>query len=216
VNALLVASDAGPGPLPVLSRASTFTAAVRLLEGVQNARGKRLPIVRASLTEAKALANQLPSGGQITAMRASLYDAREERLAAGDAAVAIAHLLDMIGVDTDDGTSAYVSTVVDMLVGGDAASRLGLADDLRVSPIALAMAVKTVLRTATKRPAPAVLVQAIREADARLDRLDAELFELDCLRDEVDTIRDRWDPDAPALPLSGDGLDDSLDLDEVA
>jgi hypothetical protein len=214
MNALPVACEVGSGPLPVLARSSTVTTAASLLEGVAHLRGKRLTIARASLDEAKSLAEQMPSGQQIAAAQAALYDAREERLTAGDATLAIVNMLDLIGVDLDESAKAYVSTVVDMLVGGDAASRLGLSDDLLVSPVALALAIKDVLRTATKRPAPAVLVQAIRAADARLDQLDDELFKVACLRDDADAVLDQWYPDATALPPPADGLSD--DLDEVA
>ncbi|MFD2183328.1 hypothetical protein [Rhodoplanes azumiensis] len=178
---------------------------------VRHLAGRRLPIARASLAEARRLDAMLPDYRQLAAARGTVDDLRTATLTAEAATEALVGFLDHLGVEASDRTALWLDAVVGMLTGLDAGALLGMGESVATSPAALAIALNTLLRTETRRPPPAAILAACRDAEARLDKLDAELLKLDLLRDDVDSIRDQFDPDAPPLPPAEDGFDDTID-----
>lgn len=192
------------------SGGATVGTVASLVKAHRDLAGRRLPIARASVAEARRLDRVLPNYRAFADARAVLHDARTERVTPDAAARAVASFLDQLGTEPGDTTGDYIAALAGMLSGNDAADELGLVESVATSPAALALALRMLLRTEQKRPPPAAVLQACREAEHRLDRLDSDLLRLDLLRSDVDEVRDRFDPDAPPLPSSDDGLDDEL------
>ncbi|MFD2185007.1 hypothetical protein [Rhodoplanes azumiensis] len=160
-------------------------------------------MVAQNVDEAKLLDSRIPDFREIAALRGSLHDACSATLSPDDAAAALADFLRLIGAEPTEGNERYIGVLVGMLTGRDAVDDLDLADPVMVSPAALAIALRKLLRTERRRPPPAVVIDACRLAAIELDRLADRLVALSDLRDDVDAILDRPSP-YTAIPSDAD------------